>query len=88
MLLYTFVCMHVYLLYLYVRTLGMLMSTHTCIFRTLAMPPVISYKSQLMPNTKKRKKEKSNHNSLIFQRKKILFVIRFQAYQPVESKPV
>lgn len=33
------------------------MTTHTCIFRTLAMPPAISYKSQLLPNRKKKGKK-------------------------------
>lgn len=70
-LLYTFLCMHTYLLYFYVRTLGMFMTTHTCIFRTLAMPPAISYKSQLLPNRKKKMKE--NHITTIssFSAKKI-----------------
>lgn len=50
--------MHVYLLCLYIRTLGMLMSTHTYIFRTFGIPPVISYKTKFVPNTKRRKKKK------------------------------
>lgn len=59
--------MHVYLLCLYIRTLGMLISTPTCIFRTLGIPPVTSYKTKFVPNTKRIKKIKSNHNSLIFE---------------------
>lgn len=57
--------MHVYVLDFYVRILGMLMTTPTCIFRTLAIPPVISYKKPTSAKKGKKKKRKPHHNNFI-----------------------